>query len=99
MRNYENIYGKYNGEVSIYVIIANAGAFRPQSKPQNHFADWILVRNIGKKKFVPDFSHFCVQYAVCYQQLICIMLMKSWLKTIIEHCTEAGDEVRFGLVC
>ncbi len=32
---------------------------------------WIFVRNMGKDVFVHDLSHFCVQYAICFQQLIC----------------------------
>ncbi len=36
---YENLYGKYDGEVSIYVKIAHAAAFKHQCEPQKQFAD------------------------------------------------------------
>ncbi len=35
--------------------------------------------------FVHDLSHFCVQYAVCFQQQICEMLVKSCFETLTKY--------------
>ncbi len=58
---YENFYGKYNAQMSIYVKIAHAAAFRSQCEPQKQFADSrSLFRNMDEYFFVCDLSHFCV---------------------------------------
>ncbi len=46
---------------------------------------WILVKNnMGKYVFVHDLSRFCVQYAICFQQLICqIMGISCWLALLL----------------
>ncbi len=60
-------YIKHNTEVNIYVKIAHAAAFRHQCEPQKQFAD---IGSLLEKWVIMFF---------CYQQLICQMLIKSWL--------------------
>ncbi len=38
---------------------------------------WIFVRNMGKYVFGSWFTPFHVQYTVCFQQLMCKMMVKS----------------------
>ncbi len=61
-------------------IKAHAGAFRDQCEPQKQFADsGSLLETWVNMFIVHDLSHFCVQYGICFQQLICQMMVKSLL--------------------
>ncbi len=56
----------------------HAGAFRDECEPQKQFADsGPLLETWVKMFFVHDLSRFCQQYVVCFQQLICQMMVKS----------------------
>ncbi len=57
---------------------AHRGAFRDECEPQKQFADSeSLLETMVNMFFVHDLSRLCLHYAVCFQQLICQMMVKS----------------------
>ncbi len=57
---------------------AHAGAFRHQREAQTQFADsGSLLETWVNMLFVHDLTHFCVEYTICFQQLICQIMVKS----------------------
>ncbi len=56
----------------------HAGAFRDECEPQKQFNDsGSLLETLVNMFLVYDLSRFCVQHTVCFQQLICQMMVKS----------------------